>query len=264
MGMLFGFAPWIVYWALVGNAPFGIAVSAALALAVAVFVVGRVTDAPGSVFEIGSIATFSVLTVVVFASGESPVQRWLLPLGNLGIFLVALVGPLIGKPFVHDFAAPEQPPDVVNTELLGRITGLLTWMWIAVFAAMTVSSAIPPIVHGRVGTQATILDRNTPLSFVCYWVIPFSLFGVAALVSRILPARMLAGINDVVRETSFVAYDEATIDELYYLAQEHANREVGAGKEAYDVRVGGMGTPLTGDESRKSWPSTYKVRERKH
>jgi hypothetical protein len=24
-----------------------------------------------------------------------------------------------------------------------------------------------------------------------------------------------------------------------------------------------MGTPLTGDESRKSWPSTYKVRDRK-
>ena len=38
----------------------------------------------------------------------------------------------------------------------------------------------------------------------------------------------------------------------------------GAGKEAYNVKVGGMGTPLTGDESRKSWPSTYKVRDKKH
>ena len=71
-------------------------------------------------------------------------------------------------------------------------------------------------------------------------------------------------IEDVARETSFVAYDEATIDELYYLAQEHANREVGPGKEAYNVKVGGMGVPLTGDESRKSWPSTYKVRDKKH
>ena len=72
----------------------------------------------------------------------------------------------------------------------------------------------------------------------------------------------LAGIDDAVRDTSFVAYDEATIDELYYLAREHANREVGPGKEAYNVKVGGMGTPLTGDESRKSWPSTYKVRDK--
>ena len=122
------------------------------------------------------------------------------------------------------------------------------------------SSAIPPIVQG----SATILDTKTPLSFVCYWVIPFSLLGAAALASRVLPDRMLAGIEDVARNTSFVAYDEATIDELYYLAQEHANREVGPGKEAYSVKVGGMGTPLTGDEARKSWPSTYKVRDKKH
>lgn len=60
-----------------------------------------------------------------------------------------------------------------------------------------------------------------------------------------------------------MAYSDASIDELYYLATEHANRVVGAGEEAYDVKVGGMGVPLTGDDSRKSWPSTYKVRDRR-
>ena len=171
---------------------------------------------------------------------------------------MALISLLIGKPFVREFAAAEQPADVVKTELFGRIVRVLAWIWVAAFAGMTVSSPIPPIVDG----DATILDTKAPLSFVCYWVIPFSLLGAAALASRVLPDRMLAGIDDVARETSFVAYDEATIDELYYLAQEHANREVGPGKEAYNVKVGGMGTPLTGDESRKSWPSTYKVRDR--
>jgi hypothetical protein len=33
--------------------------------------------------------------------------------------------------------------------------------------------------------------------------------------------------------------------------------------EAFDVRVGGKGIPLTGDEDRESWPATYKARERK-
>jgi hypothetical protein len=183
----------------------------------------------------------------------------MLPLSTAGIFLVALVSVLIGKPFLHEFAAAEQPDDVVRMELFGRIVTLLTWLWVAAFAGMTVSSAIPPIVDGN----ATILDTQTPLAFVCYWVIPFSLLGLAALASRLLLDRMLVGIDDLARETSFVAYDEATIDELYYLAQEHANREVGPGKEAYNVKVGGMGTPLTGDESRKSWPSTYKVRDRR-
>ena len=122
---------------------------------------------------------------------------------------------------------------------------------------MTISSAIPPILQG----DATILDTKTPLSFICYWVVPFVFMALAALASRILPDKMTVPDN-VVRETSFVAYSEAAIDELYYLAQQHANREVGAGKEAYDVKVGGMGTPLTGDDSRKSWPSTYRVRAR--
>ena len=50
---------------------------------------------------------------------------------------------------------------------------------------------------------------------------------------------------------------------MIYLATEHANREVGAGKEAFDIRIGSKGVPLVGDETRESWPSTYKVREKK-
>jgi hypothetical protein len=263
VGILFGFAPWIVYWVLVGNVPLKAAAVVALAVAVAGFALGRSAGKPAATFEIGSMAALFALTVLTFALSESSMERWLLALGNAGIFLVALVSVLIGKPFAREYVAAEQPADVVKTELFERTARVLTWIWVTVFAAMAVSSLIPPIVeHGSVG--ASLFDTKTPLSYVFFWIIPFSLFGAAALASRFVPARMLAGIDDVARETSFVAYDEATIDELYYLAQEHANREVGAGKEAYNVKVGGMGTPLTGDESRKSWPSTYKVRDRKH
>ncbi len=257
--MLFGFAPWIVYWVLVGNVPFGVAALVALAISVGVIAAGRSAGNPWEPLQIGSAAVFLLLTILAFALGDSFSQRWMLPLANAGLLVVALVGALIGKPFARESAACEQPDDVIKTDLFARMVGVLTWAWIAAFAGMTVSSAIPPIV----AADATMLDTKTPLSYVWYWVIPFSLFGVAALASRLLPDRMLAGIDDVARETSFVAYDEATIDELYYLAQEHANREVGPGKEAYNVKVGGMGTPLTGDESRKSWPSTYKVRDKR-
>jgi hypothetical protein len=257
--MLFGLAPWIVYWVLVGNVPFVVAALIALATAVAAPVIGGAIGKPRPVFEIGSIATLFVLTVLALMLSDSFNQRWLLPLSNAGIFIVALAGLLMGKPFVREFAEAEQPDDVVKTGLFGRMVRILAWVWIAVFAGMTLSSAMAPLV----ATNATIFDRTTPSSFVCYWVIPFALLALAMLASRWLPDRMLAGIDDVARETSFVAYDEATIDELYYLAQEHANREVGPGKEAYNVKVGGMGTPLTGDEARKSWPSTYKVRDKR-
>ena len=259
MGILSGFAPWIVYWVLVGNVPFTTAVLVALTVAVLSFVIGRVKGKPGRTLEIGAVATFLVLTILTFAMNESFMERWLQPLSNAGIFLVALIGLLVGKPFVREFAEADQPPEVVKSELFGRITRTLTWIWVAAFAGMTLSSVIPPIVYGK----ATILDTKTPLSFVCYWVIPFSLLGLAALASRVLPERMAPG-DDVARSTTFVAFAEMEIDQLIYLATEHANREVGAGKEAYDIRIGSKGVPLVGDDTRESWPSTYKVRDRRH
>ncbi len=259
MGILLGFAPWIVYWVLVGNVPFTTAVLVALAIAVVSFVIGRVKGTPGRTLEIGAIGTFLVLTVLTFTLSQSFMERWMQPLSNAGIFLVALTGVLIGRPFVREFAVADQPPEVIESELFRRITTLLTWIWVAAFAGMTVSSSIPPILYGN----ATILDTKTPLSFVCYWVIPFTLLGLAALASRVLPDRMVPDPEDVVRKTTFVAFAEAEIDQLMYLATEHANREVGPGKEAYDIRIGGKGTPLVGDETRESWPSTFKVRDRR-
>jgi hypothetical protein len=257
VGILFGFAPWIVYWVLVGNASFLVAASVAFAVAIAGLVAGYLTRTPRRVLEIGSGATFLVLTGVTLLASQSFLQRWALPLSIAGILLVTLVAAQSGKSFVHEYAAANQPPAVVNSDVFGQITSRLTWIWVSVFAAMTVSSSIPPIV----AANASVLDTTTPLTYIGYWVVPFSLLGLGALATRFLPDWMTAAAGDIVRKTTFVAYHEATIDELYYLAQEHANREIGAGEEAYAVKVGSMGTPLVGDDSRHSWPSTYKVRQ---
>jgi len=260
VGILFGFAPWIVYWALVGNVPFLIAALVALAIAVTGLAVGRLNRTPGRTLEIGSGATFLILTAVTLLASRSVVQRWVLPLSIAGLLLITLIGLLIGRSFVHEFAAANQPPGVVESDLFGHIATRLTWIWVVVLGGMTMSSSIPPIVGAR-GLSVSILDINQPLAYVGYWVVPFALLGLAALATKVLPDRMAAGAADIVRKTTFVAYGEATIDELYYLAQEHANREVGAGQEAYAVKVGSMGTPLVGDDTRQSWPSTYKVRQ---
>lgn len=260
MGIVIGFAPWIIYWVLVGNVPFEAAVLVALVVAIATYVIGRINSSPGLFLETGAVATFLVLTVLTFTLDQQFMERWLQPLSNAGIFVVALVSVLINKPFVREFAAAGLPPDVVKTDLFDQITTRLTWIWVAAFAGMTVSSAIPPIVQG----DATILDTGDPLSVVCYWVIPFVLLAAAALASRILPDRWTAGFADVARKTTFVAFTEAEIDQLLFLATERANREVGPGQEAYAVRLGGKGLPLTGDESRLAWDMSYKVRDKKH
>jgi hypothetical protein len=258
VSILVGFAPWIVYWVLVGNVPFEAAVLVALGVAAAAFVIGRVKGTPGRTLEIGAIATFVVLAVLTFTVSQSFMEQWMQPLSNAGILLVALTGALVGRPFVREFAEVGQPEEVINSDTFTRITSLLTWIWVGAFAGMTVSSAIPPIVYG----DATILDTRTPLSFLCYWIIPFTLLGLAALASRILPERM-GPSDDEERKTSFVMFAEAEIDQLMYAATEAVNREVGPTKEAYDIRIGSKGIPLSGDETRESWPATYKVRPKR-
>ena len=193
-----GFAPWIVYWVLVGNVPFEAAVLVALAVAVASFVIGRAKGTPGRTLEIGAIGTFVVLAILTFTLSQSFMEQWMQPLSNAGIFLVALTGVLVGRPFVREFAEVDQPEEVIESETFERITTLLTWIWIGAFAGMTVSSAIPPIVYGG----ATILDTKTPLSFLCYWIIPFTLLGLAALASRVLPRRWVPATTRNARRRS--------------------------------------------------------------
>lgn len=254
MGILFGLAPWIVYWILVGNVPFLAAAVVALAIAVAAVVVGRAAGAPARTFEIGAVAAFLVLTVLPLLLDTAVLQPWIQPLSMASIFVVALASVLIGRPFVREYAEASQPDDVMKTEYYGHTVGRLTWMWVAAFAVMTVSSLIPPIT-------TSVVDAGTPLSYICYWIIPFTVLGSAIVSTRQVLDRMAAGADDVVRSTTFVAFAEAEIDQLFYLAQQHANREVGVGKEAYDVKIGSKGVPLVGDDTRESWPSTYRVRE---
>lgn len=47
VGILFGLAPWIIYWVLVGNVPFLTAVLVALATAIATFVISRISGSAG-------------------------------------------------------------------------------------------------------------------------------------------------------------------------------------------------------------------------
>jgi hypothetical protein len=257
VGILFGFAPWLVYWALVGNTPYEVASSVAFVVAIAGLAAGYLTRTPRRSLEIGSGATFLAITLLTFLASTLVVQRWALPLSFAGILLVTVLGRQFGASFVHEYAAANQPPAIVNSDVFGRITTRLTWIWLAVFGAMTVSSLIPAFT----ADDASIFRIHAPVTFLGYWVVPFTLLGLGALATRIVPDWMTAAAGDIVRKTTFVAYHEATIDELYYLATEHANREVGAGEEAYAVKVGGKGTALVGDDSRHSWPSTYRVRQ---
>lgn len=250
MGRLLWFAPWAVYWVLVGNTPLLIAAVVALALAVAVVVIGREPSA--RFVGTGAIATFAVLAAPPLALGCA--QRWVLPLSFAGLLATLLAGTMLGRSVVAAVAKVDLPAAVEQSELFAPVVNRLTGIWLGALAVMSVSAVIPAILR---------TDAGAPLSYLCSWVVPCGILAAAAIASRILGDRMTAGFGDAVRKTSFVAFVDMEIDQLYYLAQEHANREVGPGQEAYNVTVGAKGTALVGDDTRVSWPSTYKVRQRR-
>jgi hypothetical protein len=174
VGFVPGFLPWVLYWVLVGNVPFRVAACVALAVAICVTALARLRGRTWRrSVDVGGLVVFVVLAVVVFVLDDAVLERWLLPLGNAGIFLVALIGVLAGRTFVREYAA--DPADAV--------TAAMTWLWVAVLAAVTVLSTIPPLVDA----DATVRDDGASLSVLCYWVLPFTLLGLAGLVSGLVP-----------------------------------------------------------------------------
>jgi len=250
VGVLVWFAPWAVYWVLVGNTPPVIAAAVALAVAFTVTVSGR--DSSARPVSIGAVVTFAVLSALPLA--VTGAQRWALALSFAGLLATQLAGMALGRSAVEAVVKADLPAAVVQSELFGPVVKRVTWICLSALTAMLVSAVIPPLL---------LPDAGSPLIYLCSWVIPFGILAAAVIAARILSDRMTAGFGDAVRKTSFVAFVDLEIDQLYYLATEHASREVGPGEEAYNVTVGTKGTPLSGDDTRVSWPSTYKVRQRR-
>ncbi|CDO10881.1 hypothetical protein [Mycolicibacterium cosmeticum] len=242
--MLSGFSPWIVYWLLVGHVAPWIAAGLALVVALSAVVIARVRGAAVRLFEAAAVLTFAVLVLLSLTVGRGLLDRWAPALSCAGLLIMAVAGVLVGRPFVREIATAELAPEVLKNDLFAPVTATITWIWAGAFAAMTVSAAIP----------------------ATRWVLPWAVLAVAVLAARVLTERLVAEATSphTVRKTTFVAFKELEIDQLYYLAREKADREAGADMEAYDVKLGAQGVPLTGDDSRESWPASYKLRPRKH
>lgn len=195
------FLPWIVYWILVGNADFRVAVTVAFALSVIATTMslrlgrtamllrpGRTTMTlrPGSqpkVLDVGTVAAFAALLILAYATNDHFLERWLQPLSNAALFSIVGVSVLIGKPFTLQYARESVSPDIAALPGFVYINTLISWVWVLAFGIMTALSLIPPIAQGA----ATIRDGGATLSIVCYWVAPFTVMGVAGLFSGWFP-----------------------------------------------------------------------------
>ena len=183
MGIVIGFIPWIVYWILVGNVPFTTAVTIAFAITLLITVMMRVRKQPIGSLDIGNLVVFAVLALAAYLIPDDVLERWLQPLSSLGLFLIALVGLLIGRPFVRDYATASVDAATAKTQGFKTITAAMTWMWVGAFGLMFAFAMIPPVVDGN----ATILDMDDTLSILCYWVLPYTILGIAGTISAVFP-----------------------------------------------------------------------------
>ncbi len=190
--MIADFIPWIVYWSLVGNVPFRVAVTIACAISVGLTAQTLLRQRTPKALEVGASVVFVILLVVTFLTNDRFLERWLQPLTNGGLFLITLASILIGKPFTLQYAREHTPPEIAETRGFLRANQIITWVWVIAFALMTLSSLIPPLVQGR----AALTDAGSLLSIIFYLIVPFSFLGLAALFTHWFPdwfARRMGG-----------------------------------------------------------------------
>jgi hypothetical protein len=182
-GFIAGLAPWIVYWILVGNVDFRLAVL--IAFGVALFELFRAYTQGNLVtsLDIGSTVAFAILTIITFAGDETFLERWIQPLTSAALLAIALGSILLGRPFAREYARAEVPEEYWTTPRFLHTTLVITWAWAAVFAVMTVSALIPPIVDG----DKTFSDQSDELSVICYWVIPIITLAAGIIFTKWYP-----------------------------------------------------------------------------
>jgi dienelactone hydrolase len=183
MNIVLGFLPWIVFWVLSGNVDFRTTMLITLAVSIALMVVGKLRGQRAHSLDIGSLVVFVLLTIAAFVIDDSILESWLQPLSNFGLFLVALGGIVVGRPFVRDYAAASVDDETARSDGFRYITVGMTWVWTVVFGLMTIISAIPALVDGNASSQ----DQGSLLSVLCYWVFPYTLLGMAGVVSALFP-----------------------------------------------------------------------------
>jgi hypothetical protein len=91
--------------------PFLTAVLAGLALAVVINLSSLVRRQPPMVLEAGTAMVFAIFVIMALTLSDNFLERWLLPVGNAGLFVIILISILIGKPFTLQYARKSTPPE---------------------------------------------------------------------------------------------------------------------------------------------------------
>ncbi|GJF31731.1 hypothetical protein KNE206_44310 [Kitasatospora sp. NE20-6] len=190
---IIGMSPWIVFSVVVGPGRFEIAVGAALALAVALVVIGRIR-APGTswkILEVSDVVFFAGLTVIG-ALASAGTLAWLETyageVSNIALVVIAFGSMAVGTPFTLQYAREQAPRNLWHTPAFVRTNYLLTAAWGAAF-----------LVAALAGLYGDLVLHN-PNNLWTGWIIQ-----IGAIIAAV---RFTGWYPDVVRARAARAHGE--------------------------------------------------------
>lgn len=140
MGILLGFAPFIVFALLTGlsvDLALWTALAAAFVIGIRDFARTRILR----VLDMGGIFLFGLLALYTgFIQPSLPLPAVRLVVDG-GLMMIALVSILIGSPFTLDYARDEVPEKLWRAPVFLRTNYIITGVWVLAFAAMTAADA---------------------------------------------------------------------------------------------------------------------------
>jgi len=140
MGILLGFAPFIVF-ALLAGISTDLALWAALAAAFAIGIRDFAQTRLLRILDVGSMVLFGMLALYTgFIQPSLSIQAVRLIVDG-GLFSVALASLLVGNPFTLDYAREQVAREFWQAPLFLRANYIVSGAWTLAFAAMTAADA---------------------------------------------------------------------------------------------------------------------------
>jgi hypothetical protein len=174
MGMLFAFAPFIVFVVLdhlvgpAGALTAGSAVSAALIMRDLVRL-----DRDPRILEVGTFFLFGVLAMFVLVQGDANVSIIGVRLGvDAGLLAIVLVSMAMGRPFTLQYAKENVAPDVWKTPAFRRMNYIISGAWAVAFALIVAAEAallFDPRMSHRVGILLIVAALVGAFKFTAWY-----------------------------------------------------------------------------------------------
>jgi intracellular septation protein A len=161
LGVVLGFAPWIIFTVLCAPTTWEWATLTALLATVVLAVPDWRRSREVSLLDVVSVVFFAVLSVLALVLDRADllwVEDRAQLLSSAVLTLVVLVGLVIGRPFTEHYARQSVPRRYWTSPTFHRVNVVITAVWAAAFAVTTLCDVVVAIAPGT----STLLN----------WVVP--------------------------------------------------------------------------------------------